>query len=114
MFEFETVIAYIRAGRDEDKMVEKQVEEIQEYCDEKDIIAMGFYEEISEEISEEMILDLIAACKAQNAKIIVAALSSFGKDLKKVTAVVSRLKEEGIMVQSLNSWDEQILQWGAQ
>lgn len=114
MFDFETVIAYIRAGRDEDKDVEKQVEEIQNYCDEKDIIAMGFYEEISDEISDAMIVDLKQACKQKNAKLLVASLTRFGSDLKKVTAIVADFRAEGIEVKSLNSWDEQILQWGQQ
>lgn len=105
----ECVIAYIRAGVDDEKSVEKQVEEIQNYCDEKDIIAMGFYEEIGDNISEGMIEFLKQSAKEKGATILAASLTVFGNDLKKISQLIKDFKNEGIEVKSLNDWDVQML-----
>lgn len=103
------VVAYIRATMEDEKSVEKQVEFIEEYCDENNIIAFGFYEEIGEEITQGMIDYLKESCTQKSAKILVASLSIIGPDIKKVAAVIKDFKASGIEVLSLNQWDMQVL-----
>lgn len=107
-------VAYIRAALDDEKSIEKQVSQIEEYCDENDIISFGFYEEIGEEITDGMIDFLKKSCKEKNAVILVASLSILSADIKKVAAVAADFKAEGIEVKSLNQWDMQVLKMAEQ
>lgn len=102
-------VAYIRASLEDEKSIEKQVNDIEEYCDENNIISFGFYEEIGDEITEGMIDFLKSSCKGKNAVILVASLGVLGGDLKKVSDVAAGFKAEGIEVKSLNKWEMQVL-----
>lgn len=108
MFDQYTV-AYIRASLEDEKSIEKQVNDIEEYCDENNIISFGFYEEIGEEITEGMIDFLKSSCKGKNAVILVASLCILSEDMKTVSAVIADFKAEGIEVKSLNKWEMQVL-----
>ncbi len=102
-------VAYIRAALEDEKSIEKQVSEIEEYCDENDIISFGFYEEIGEEITDGMIEFLKKSCQGKDAMVLVASLSILSADIKKVAAIAADFKAEGIEVKSLNAWDMQLL-----
>ncbi len=102
-------VAYIRAALEDEKSIEKQVSEIEEYCDENDIISFGFYEEIGEEITDGMIDFLKKSCQGKDAMVLVASLSILSADIKKVAAIAADFKAEGIEVKSLNAWDMQLL-----
>ena len=104
------IISYIRAGMDDEKSIEKQVEGIQEYCDENDIISMGFYEEISDEITDEMQKFLKEKCEGKDSVILVASLGVLSGNLKKMVALVNDFKELGIAIESLNPLDKQLLE----
>lgn len=102
-------VAYIRASLEDEKSIEKQVNSIEEYCDDNNIISFGFYEEIGEEITGEMIEFLKSSCKGKNAVVLVASLCILSDDMKKVCAIIADFKEEGIEVKSLNQWEMQVL-----
>ncbi len=102
-------VAYIRAALEDEKSIEKQVSEIEEYCDENDIISFGFYEEIGEEITDGMIDFLKKSCQGKDAVVLVASLNILSADIKKVAAIAADFKAEGIEVKSLNAWDMQLL-----
>lgn len=103
-------VAYIRAALEDEKSIEKQVNDIEEYCDGNNIISFGFYEEIGEEITGEMIEFLKSSCKDKNALILVASLCILSDDMKKVSDVIAEFKAEGIEIRSLNQWEMQILE----
>lgn len=103
-------VAYIRASMEDEKSIEKQVNDIEEYCDENNIISFGFYEEIGEEITKGMIEFLKSSCKGKNAVVLVASLRILGEDMKTVSDVIADFKAEGIEIKSLNPWEMQVLQ----
>jgi len=102
-------VAYIRAALEDEKSIEKQVNDIEEYCDENNIISFGFYEEIGEEITGGMIDFLKSSCKGKNAVILVSSLAILSGDMKRVSDVIADFKTEGIEVKSLNKWEMQVL-----
>lgn len=102
-------VAYIRAAFEDEKSIEKQVNDIEEYCDGNNIISFGFYEEIAKEITKEMIEFLKSSCKDKNALILVASLCILSDDMNKVKDVIAEFKAQGIEIRSLNQWEMQVL-----
>lgn len=101
-------VAYIRASMEDEKSIEKQVNDIEEYCDGNNIISFGFYEEIGEEMTDSMIAALKSSCEGKNATILVASLGVISGDIKRVTAVADEFRAAGIEIKSLNQWEMKI------
>lgn len=100
------VAAYVRSSMENTSAVERQIDEMQEYFDENDIICFSFYEEVGKQISENMVNLWMEKYQGTDTVIYVTGYNRLGRDMDYVDGVRKKLQECGIRIQSLDEEDE--------